>query len=140
MEQSKSSNTKTVINVVLILLLLWLIFTPAIAYSVMSIKFDLIHTLKESLKTHGPMIALFLLNYLFLCPRCLFTKGRKKWFYIVNLVLILGWRAAVIIKSLNDDVPQAVIDAFADVNMTYAMIFGNFLIMLFDIMIVVFAA
>ncbi len=139
MEKPKPSNTKTIINVVLILLLLWIIFMPAISASVMSARFDLFKLLKGTLRAFAPLIGLFLLNYLFLCPKCLFAEGKKKWFYIANLALILGWRAVAIIKSLHDGIPPEVMIAFGDANMTPAMLFGNFIIVLFDVIIVALA-
>lgn len=94
-------NTKLFINIVLTLFVLWIIFVPGLVPSLMGLGGDFKgHTLR-SLRTFGPVVGLFLLNYIFLCPECLFVKGKRKWFYIVNIALIVAWRAWSVSKALN---------------------------------------
>ena len=45
--------------------------------------------LKNSFMMTWPGLVLYLVNYLFLVPFCLFKDGRKKWFWIVNAVLLV---------------------------------------------------
>ena len=45
--------------------------------------------LKNSFMMTWPGLVLYLVNYLVLVPFCLFKDGRKKWFWIVNLILLV---------------------------------------------------
>lgn len=103
--KQRTPNIRTVINIVLVITALWIIFSPGIMSAVMTKNADIAGHALRSLRMFGPAVGLFLINYLFLCPRCLYTKGRKKWFYIVNAVLIIGWRAYMIHRTLNIPLP-----------------------------------
>ena len=45
--------------------------------------------LRGSFYMMWPCMVIYLVNYLFLVPLCLFKKGRKKWFWLGNLVLLV---------------------------------------------------
>ena len=45
--------------------------------------------LQNSFMMTWPGLVLYLVNYLVLVPFCLFKDGRKKWFWIVNLILLV---------------------------------------------------
>lgn len=94
-------NTKLFINIVLTLFVLWIIFVPGLLPILMGYGGDFMGHAARSLRMFGPVVGLFLLNYIFLCPKCLFVKGKRKWFYIVNIVLIAAWRAWSINKALS---------------------------------------
>ena len=58
-----------------------------------------------------PFFLLFSLNYYLLVPKLLHA-GRKTWFYLINLTIILAWIAWKFIPRGPLDFPQEVVDQF----------------------------
>jgi len=56
-----------------------------------------------------PCLLIYLVNYFFLVPACLFRKKRKKWFWIGNLILLAGMNFR---SMFPGEVPQEVLDVF----------------------------
>ena len=96
-----TSSTKLLINTVLTIFFLWIIFVPGIVPYFMGYGADFIGHVQRSMKMLGPVIGLFLLNYIFLCPKCLYVRGKRKWFFLANIILIGGWRTMSAIKALH---------------------------------------
>ena len=44
---------------------------------------------KTTLVIMAPVLFLYIVNYLWLVPKFLFAKNKKKWFWIVNILLLL---------------------------------------------------
>lgn len=122
----RKPNTKTIINIVLTVIVLWIVFAPGLMSFVMVGDHNIMRHVTGSLRMSGPMVGLFLLNYFFLCPMCLFTKGRKKWFYIINAVLILGWRAFRVIH-LRAPIPPEAFEFFSKFNFHFAIVYRSLL-------------
>lgn len=97
----RTSNAKLLINVVLTVFFLWIIFVPGIVPYFMGYGADFLGHVQRSMRMMGPVVGLFLLNYIFLCPKCLYVKGRRKWFFLVNILLIGSWRVMSAAKALN---------------------------------------
>lgn len=88
----KKNSTRIIIDTVLILVAVWIIVIPAILLASMVPEMGAAEAFRSNFVTFTPLIALFFFNYYFLVPRCFFVKGRKAWFFIVNAVIIFGWR------------------------------------------------
>ena len=69
-----------------------------------------------------PLFILFGLNYYFLVPKCLYG-GKVKWFYIINILLILGWNLFHYIPRGPIEFPEEVVQQFGRRNM-WAFLMG----------------
>ena len=85
-----------------------------------------------------PYFVLYSLNYYYLIPKFLYG-GRPKWFYIVNVVLLLAWDAYKYIPHGDMEMPQEVIDQFGE-NSLWALYVGGVFILLFMQIIVILMA
>ena len=85
-----------------------------------------------------PFFVLYGLNYYYLIPKFLYG-GRPKWFYIVNVVLIVAWDAYKYIPRKDMQMPQEVIDQFGE-NSLWALYVGGVFILLFMEIIVILLA
>jgi len=85
-----------------------------------------------------PYLVLYSINYYYLIPKFLYG-GRAKWFYIVNVVLLLAYDAYKFIPRDNMEMPQEVIDQFGE-NSIWALYVGGVFILLFmQIMVILMA-
>lgn len=85
-----------------------------------------------------PFFVLYGLNYYYLIPKFLYGD-RPKWFYIVNVVLIVAWNAYKYIPREDMQMPQEVIDQFGE-NSVWAFYVGGVFILLFmEIMVILLA-
>ena len=69
-----------------------------------------------------PLFILFGLNYYFLVPKFLYG-GKVKWFYIINILLILGWNLFHYIPRGPIEFPEEVVQQFGRRNM-WAFLLG----------------
>ena len=69
-----------------------------------------------------PLFILFGLNYYFLVPKFLYG-GKVKWFYIINILLILGWNLFHYIPRGPIEFPEEVVQQFGRRNM-WAFLMG----------------
>lgn len=85
-----------------------------------------------------PFFILYSLNYYSFIPRLLYG-GRAKWFYGVNILLLLLWNSYKFIPRGNLEFPQEVIDQFGE-NSVWAFYVGGIFILLFmEIMVILLA-
>ena len=85
-----------------------------------------------------PFFVLYGLNYYYLIPKFLYG-GKAKWFYIVNVVILLAWDAYKFIPRGDMEMPQEVIDQFGK-NSFWALYIGGVLMLVFlEIMIILLA-
>ena len=85
-----------------------------------------------------PFFVLYSLNYYYLIPKFLYG-GKAKWFYIVNVVILLAWNAYKFIPRGDMQMPQEVIDQFGERG-AWAIYAGGFFIVLFlEIMVILLA-
>jgi hypothetical protein len=85
-----------------------------------------------------PFFVLYGLNYYYLIPRFLYG-GRPKWFYIVNVVLILAWNAYKYIPRGDMQMPQEVIDQFGERSLWALYVGGVFILLFMEIMVILLA-
>ena len=87
-----------------------------------------------------PMFILYGLNYYLLVPKFLFGKeGRAKWFWIVNVVLVVGWILFRYIPWKHIDFPQEVVDQFGRKNM-WALLVGSIIARAFSLVLMILLA
>ena len=81
------------------------------------------------LKLILPFFILYGVNYYFLVPKCLYG-GRPKWFYIINVVLVLGWDFYHFYPREPIVFPNEVVDQFGQQRM-WALFIGGIILMVF---------
>ena len=81
------------------------------------------------LKLLLPFFVLYGVNYYFLVPKCLYG-GHPKWFYIINVVLLLGWNLYHFFPKEPIVFPNEVVDQFGQQRM-WAMFIGGIILMIF---------
>jgi len=86
------NTTKRIIDLSVIIVSVWILIIPAVLAFFMVPDAKLADPIKFCLVLFGPLIALFYLNYFILCPKLFYVKKRKVWFFIINIILIFGWR------------------------------------------------
>ncbi len=85
------------------------------------------HTAKMVL----PLFVLYGLNYYFLVPHFLYGgKGKAKWFYICNVILVLGWTLFRYFPRGPVEFPEEVVEQFGKQNM-WAFLVGGIIASLF---------
>lgn len=85
-----------------------------------------------------PFFVLYGLNYYVLVPRLLHAD-KKKWFYIANIVLVVGWNLWHFIPREPVKFPPEVVEQFGEKNM-WAFYLGGVLTVLFVQVIMVLIA
>lgn len=136
MKRKELSSIKAVIT--LVPAAFFLIVALAPVFSTLAVKgvTDIFPIILSSLRSLLPVIILFLVNFIFLCPKYLFVKGKRKWFYIVNSAMILGWRAYMTIKSMRTEIPPEVTEALKNINLVYLKVYANLLNILVSCIVV----
>ena len=87
-----------------------------------------------------PLFILFSLNYYLLVPKCLYGgKGMAKWFFIINILLILGWNLFRFIPRGPIEFPEEVVHQFGRRNM-WAFFLGGVIASVFIQTLVVLLA
>jgi len=116
----------------------FLIVALAPVFTTLAVKgvTDIFPIILSSLRSLLPVIILFIVNFIFLCPKYLFVKGKRKWFYIVNSVMILGWRAYMTIKSMRTEIPPEVTETLKNINIVYLTVYANLLAILVSCIVV----
>ena len=71
-----------------------------------------------------PLFALYAVNYYLLVPRFLHKKGKARWFYLCNALILIAWDLARFTRPV--DFPQEVIDQFGPQHL-WAMYVGSIL-------------
>ena len=85
-----------------------------------------------------PFFVLYGLNYYYLIPKFL-HGGRSKWFYWVNVVLLLAWNAYKFIPRGDMQMPQEVIDQFGERNAWALYVGGILMLLVLEIMVILLA-
>ena len=85
-----------------------------------------------------PFFVLYGLNYYVLVPRLLHA-GKKKWFYIANIILVVGWNLWHFIPREPVEFPPEVVEQFGEKNM-WAFYLGGVLTGLFVQVIMILIA
>ena len=85
-----------------------------------------------------PFFVLYGLNYYYLIPKFLYGD-RPKWFYIVNVVLIVAWNAYKYIPREDMQMPQEVIDQFGESSLWAFYVGGVFILLFMEIMVILLA-
>ena len=87
-----------------------------------------------------PLFILYGLNYYLLVPKFLFGgEGKAKWFWIVNVLLIVGWVLFRYIPRHPVEIPQEVIDQFGRKNM-WAFLVGSIIARVFSLVLMILLA
>lgn len=121
MQIMKNSSTKRIIELALILVALWVIVITGILMTAMTPDMGLGRSLLFSLAIFTPLIPLFFVNYYLLCPYLFFTEGRRPWFFIINALVIFGWRLCrVFIFPIGQEEITASLAQYTD-NLEYAL-------------------
>jgi hypothetical protein len=81
---------------------------------------------------------LYSLNYYLLVPKLL-HGGRQKWFYLLNIVLILGWTLVRQLPRGPGNMPPEVVEQFGQRNM-WALYVGGVLVGVFALSLMVVVA
>lgn len=74
-----------------------------------------------------PLFTLYALNYYYLVPYFLHRKGKARWFFLINAVILLAWNLVRFTRPVN--FPQEVIDQFGQ--HIWAMYVGSILAAVF---------
>ena len=85
-----------------------------------------------------PFFVLYGLNYYVLVPRLLHA-GKEKWFYIANIILVVGWNLRHFIPREPVEFPPEVVEQFGEKNM-WAFYLGGVLTALFVQVIMILIA
>lgn len=106
------SRKNLIINTTQLVIWVGIFFTPSIINWVMT------NNSAHSLKVLGgtfemvlPLFILYGLNYYLLVPVFL-QRGRQKWFYLINLVLLLGWNLFHFIPRGDSHFPPEAVEGF----------------------------
>jgi hypothetical protein len=87
-----------------------------------------------------PLFVLFGLNYYLLVPKLLFGEdGKVKWFWIVNVLLIVGWVLFRYFPRHTVEIPQEAIDQFGRKNL-WALLVGTVIARVFILALMVLLA
>ena len=88
-----TSRRNLILNTTQIIVWVGVFLVPALVSGTMTQSFGQAWNIfKSSARMLLPIFLLYCLNYYFLVPRFLYgEKGKAKWFYIVNAVLLIGW-------------------------------------------------
>ena len=74
-----------------------------------------------------PLFTLYALNYYYLVPSFLHKKGKARWFFLINAVILLAWNLVRFTRPVN--FPQEVVDQFGQ--HIWAMYVGSILAAVF---------
>ena len=85
-----------------------------------------------------PFFVLYGLNYYYLIPKFLYG-GRAKWFYWVNIILLLVWDAYKFIPRGDMTFPQEVLDQFGENTVWALYVGGVFMLLFLQIMVILLA-
>ena len=87
-----------------------------------------------------PLFVLYGLNYYLLVPKFLYGgEGKAKWFWIVNVLLIVGWALFRYIPWHPVEIPEEVIQQFGRRNM-WAFLLGTIIARVFSLVLMVLLA
>ena len=87
-----------------------------------------------------PMFILYGLNYYLLVPKFLYGgEGKAKWFWIVNVLLVVGWALFRYIPWHHVEIPQEVLDQFGRRNM-WAILLGSIIARVFSLVLMILLA
>ena len=87
----KQRRSSLVLNVTQVLIWIFVILMPAILNIFLTgNKTQTAQVFKTTLVIMAPVLFIYLVNYLWLVPRFLFDKSKKKWFWIINALLLLA--------------------------------------------------
>jgi signal transduction histidine kinase len=87
-----------------------------------------------------PMFILYGLNYYLLVPKFLFGgKGKAKWFWIINILLVVGWALFRYIPWHHVEIPEEVVQQFGRRNM-WAFLLGSIIARVFSLVLMILLA
>ena len=85
----KQRRSSLVLNVTQVLIWIFVILMPAILNIFLTgNKTQTAQVFKTTLVIMAPVLFIYLVNYLWLVPRFLFDKSKKKWFWIMNALIL----------------------------------------------------
>ena len=89
----KTSRRNLILNTAQIIVWVGVFLVPALVSGTMTSSFHQAWMVfRTSSRMLVPLFILYCLNYYYLVPHFLYgEKGKAKWFYIVNAVLLIGW-------------------------------------------------
>ncbi len=86
----KQRRSTLVLNMTQVLIWIFVILMPAILTIFLTGDMEqTVQVFKTTLVIMAPVLFLYIVNYLWLVPRFLFVKNKKKWFWIANAILLL---------------------------------------------------
>ena len=88
-----TSRRNLILNTAQIIVWVGVFLVPALVSGTMTSSFhQAVNVFKSSARMLLPIFILYCLNYYYLVPHFIYgEKGKAKWFFIVNAVLLLGW-------------------------------------------------
>ena len=87
----KQRRSSLVLNVTQVLIWIFVILMPAILNIFLTgNKTQTAQVFKTTLVIMAPVLFLYIVNYFWLVPKFLFVKNKKKWFWIINALLLLA--------------------------------------------------
>ena len=88
-----TSRRNLILNTTQIIVWVGVFLVPALVSGIMTQSFNQAWMVfRSSSRMLLPLFFLYYLNYYILVPHFLYgEKGKAKWFYIVNAVLLIGW-------------------------------------------------
>ena len=105
-----------------------LLFSPALVDLTVTGKLhSFVIVLKGTAFFVLPLFALYALNYYYLVPCFLYRKGKARWFFLINAVILLAWNLVRFTRPVT--FPQEVIDQFGQ--HIWAMYVGSILAAVF---------
>ena len=128
-----------IINTTQILVWVGAFLVPSIiSWSVTGHLEEALKVLQGTLSMLAPLFVLYAVNYYLLVPRFL-HGGKAVWFFVCNVVLLLGWNLWRFVPRQDVEFPQEVIDQFGQESM-WAFYVGGVILMLFIQILVILSA
>ena len=124
------SRKNLIINTTQLVVWVGIFFAPAVInWAMTGISAHSLKVLEGTFKMVLPLFILYGLNYYLLVPLFL-QRGRQRWFYLINFLLIVGWNLVHFYPRGDSRFPQEAIDQFGTRGM-WAFYAGGILASLF---------
>jgi len=109
---AKGEKHVNILNMTQVLVWAFVILMPAaLSWLITGSNEHSVSVFKMTLQIMTPVLVFYVVNYLWLVPAFLFREGKRKWFYIVNGILLLAFNA----KGLfPDPIPEETKAALAE--------------------------
>ena len=124
------SRRNLIINTTQLLVWVGIFLVPSlVSWTVTGSSAQAIKVFRVGVKLLLPFFVLYGLNYYLLVPRLLHA-GREKWFYLANIVLVVGWNLWHFFPREPLHFPPEVVEQFGEKNL-WAFYLGRILMVLF---------